>query len=225
MTLTLPPKIISSGQPRVTLIKICGVSTPEAIEVAAQEGANGIGFVRAKNSPRYVDLETSKALLAQTPSTLTSVAVYVDAPSEEIAKLPVDAIQLHGQESESVIASLSAQLPETIVIRGFPFSRSHLNRWQEHPGIHAVLVDGASAGGGASFNYQPLVDIRHTLTSPLILAGGLTPDNVGDVITLLRPWAVDISSGVESAPGVKDHGAIRAFCQAVQAADRIRSHD
>ncbi len=223
MTMTPNQVPLTAQEPLTTRIKICGVSTPEAIQVAAEAGANGIGFVRAKGSSRYIDYEQASALLKHVPDGLTSVAVYVNAPLEEVMALKANAIQLHGQEDEIMIESIKANMPETFVIRGFPFSRPHLNRWQETPGIHAVLVDGQSAGSGRGFDYEPLMNIRHTMTHPLIVAGGLTPDNVGDAITLLQPWAVDVSSGVESAPGVKDHGAIRAFCQAVREADQIRT--
>lgn len=225
MTLELhQPDIPPSTHP-TTRIKICGVSRTDDIDVAAEAGANGVGFVRAKKSARYIEFEQARILLEHMPSELTSVAVYVDAPTDEIIRLRTDAVQLHGQEDEETVQLITDHMPQALVIKGFPFSRPHLNRWQETAGVHAVLVDGRSAGGGMGFDYEPLVNVRHTLTRPLILAGGLTPDNVGDAITLIRPYAVDVSSGVESEPGVKDHGAIRAFCQAVREADQLRYND
>ena len=225
MTLELPDPAVPPATHPSTRIKICGVSEIDDLTVVAEAGANGVGFVRAKGSPRYIDFETASALLAEVPSEVTSVAVYVDALTDEVVRLRTDAVQLHGQEDEATVQAIAQQMPDTLVIRGFPFSRPHLNRWQETPGVHAILVDGRSAGGGMSFDYEPLANIRHMVTRPLILAGGLTPDNVGDAITLLRPYAVDVSSGVESKPGVKDHGAIKAFCQAVRDADRLRYND
>ena len=123
-------------------------------------------------------------------------------------------MQLHGRETEEVVAR--APRP---VIRGFGFDAEEVRRWEACPHVAALLIDGPAAGSGAAFDHHALAALRTELRKPVILAGGLTPENVADAIRVVRPDAVDVSSGVESSPGVKDPERIRAFCAAVRAAE------
>ena len=120
--------------------------------------------------------------------------------------------QLHGQEDETTVAEFARTRH---IIRGFRFDPVEVKRWNDCPGIEILLVDGATGGTGEAFCHEALAEMMPQIEKPVILAGGLTADNVGQAIRTLRPYAVDVSTGVESVPGVKDKTLIREFCLAV----------
>jgi phosphoribosylanthranilate isomerase len=122
--------------------------------------------------------------------------------------------QLHGDVDPHFVAALGRP-----VIRAIAFDADDIERWDGAAGVRALLVDGPDSGSGRGFDHVPLATMRDRIRLPLLLAGGLTADNVGDAIRAVRPYAVDVSSGVETAPGEKCPALIRAFCAAVQAAD------
>jgi len=200
---------------RRTRIKICGITTPEAATAAVDAGADAIGLVFAQGSPRCIDAPTATRLLEMIPPLVITVGVYRDLrPDSDPMTDRVGMLQLHGGEDETLIAGLAEP-----VIRGFPFSPEAIARWDACPNVAALLVDGPRGGTGEVFDHRSLAALANTITRPVFLAGGLTPDNVGDAIRVVRPYAVDVSSGVESAPGVKDPSLIAAFCDAVRRAD------
>ncbi|MEE2906479.1 MAG: N-(5'-phosphoribosyl)anthranilate isomerase, partial [Planctomycetota bacterium] len=123
-------------------------------------------------------------------------------------------IQLHGEETEAIAAQ--ARGP---VVRGFSFSPEAVRRWNACPHVELLLIDGPGKGAGRTFDHDQLLELQHEITKPIVLAGGLDPDTVGEAIAAIRPWGVDVSSGVESGRGIKDPARIRAFCEAVRAAD------
>ncbi|MCP3902094.1 MAG: phosphoribosylanthranilate isomerase [Planctomycetes bacterium] len=200
---------------RPTRIKICGVTTREAARAAAAAGADAIGLVFASGSPRGLDADTAAALLESIPPLVTTVGVYRDLRPESDPMIGrVDVLQLHGDEDEALIAGLARP-----VIRGFPFSPEAVARWDACPNVSALLVDGPRGGAGETFDHGALAALAERITRPVVLAGGLTPENVGEAIRTVRPYAVDVSSGVERAPGIKDPELIAAFCVAVRQAD------
>ncbi|MBT8486917.1 MAG: phosphoribosylanthranilate isomerase [Phycisphaerales bacterium] len=201
---------------RRTRIKICGLTTPAAATAAVDAGADAVGLVFASGSPRCIDAKTAAAIRSSIPIFVRTVCVYRDAPIEDIAATrgPADLLQLHGDEDDAYLRRLGEP-----VIRGFAYEPDALRRWDECPGVAALLVDGVTPGGGAAFDHDAITPRASTLSKPLILAGGLTPENVGVAVQRVRPFAVDVSSGVESSPGVKDPGRIAAFCDAVRRAD------
>jgi phosphoribosylanthranilate isomerase len=126
-------------------------------------------------------------------------------------------VQLHGDEDANAVRTLAAHYN---IIRGIPFEKDEVRRWDQNLNVDLLLVDGSSGGRGTTFAWTELRVMRTSLEKPLVVAGGLTPDNVRDAIRILRPYAVDVSSGVESAlPGRMDAARVHAFCRAVRAAD------
>ena len=202
------------------MIKICGIGTMADAEAAALAGADMIGLVRAPGSPRELELASAKKIAAKAPEGLQTVGVYVDPSHQDVEDLPSDWIQLHGEETAEEVTAIS-RLSGRKVIRGFHFQPQACQLWDAHPHVAALLLDGPSAGSGESFDHGILAEVMGTLKKPIILAGGLDPENVAESIRLMRPWGVDVSSGVESKPGTKDHGRIAAFCQAVRNAEQL----
>ncbi len=201
-----------------TRIKICGIRDFDAACWAIEAGADAIGLVFVESSPRHVDVGRAAQIAAGLPPFVQSVMLTVDMAPGRVVRLAEEVapnwVQAHGGESEGHLAQL--ELP---LIRGFRFSPEALRRWNACEHVDALLVDGSSGGEGQTFDWSELAGLMDEIEKPLILAGGLTPDNVGDAIAAVRPWAVDVSSGVESKRGVKDEGLIHAFCDAVRAAD------
>ena len=196
-----------------TRIKICGIRDPDMAAVAVEAGASAIGLVRHEPSPRHVDQETANRIRNSLPQDVPAVNVVVD-PADDLLERLEGWIQLHGQETEEVVASAPGP-----VIRGFAFSPGEVMRWDACPDVQLLLLDGPGKGAGVGFDHEALLAIQDQVTTPIVIAGGLCPDTVGQVVSSLRPWGVDVSSGVESERGVKDPGRIRAFCEAVRAAE------
>ncbi|MEO7055837.1 MAG: phosphoribosylanthranilate isomerase [Caldimonas sp.] len=204
-----------------TRIKICGLSQPADIDAAADAGADAVGFVFYPDSPRHVTLERAVELVRWLPPFLTPVGLFVDASRTEI-EAALDAIpnlllQFHGDESVTECASY-----------GRPYMRAArmtqgldlLDFARRFGGAQALVLDAHAPGYGGSgkvFNWSlvPAGVARRRL----VLSGGLHAANVAAGMAQLRPWAVDVSSGVESLRGVKDPLAIRRFCDAVRDAD------
>lgn len=207
-----------------TRVKICGLSTPETVAAAVAAGAAYLGFVFFAKSPRNVSLDTACALAAEVPPGVAKVALVVnpdDALLDEIAaRMPVDMIQLHGKESPARVGEIRARLGLPVMKAVGIASTDDLAALDAYEAVaDQILVDAkppkdaALPGGmGVPFDWQLLTG-RH-FQRPWVLAGGLTPKNVGLAIRLTGARQVDVSSGVESAPGVKDVALIRAFIKA-----------
>jgi phosphoribosylanthranilate isomerase len=217
-----PSQLISANNPARTRIKICGVTSVEIALAAAEAGADAIGLVRVPDSPRYVEAERATEIMLALPPLVAAVGVYrdnylslrndSDAWEDEP---PVDWVQLHGDEDEACCEQITST-----VIRAIPLNEQQIRRWDRCDYVDALLIEGnAPPGSGGVWDYSRLACIMQSLTKPVFLAGGLTPDNVGEAIRTVRPYAVDVSSGVESSRGVKDPALIRAFCDEVRAAD------
>ncbi len=198
-----------------TRIKICGIRDHETAAAAVEAGAHAIGCVMAPGSPRTVSASMAMELGERLPDRATIVGVFVDADVEGTL-LPWQPrwTQLHGREDASIPGML-----EGPVIRAIPFDPDAIRHWDGHPRVDRLLVDSDRPGSGIPFDHDAFHALRGTLTTPLILAGGLSPETVGDAIERFAPWGVDVSSAVESSPGIKDTGLIRAFCEAVKDAD------
>ncbi len=208
-----------------TQIKICGLSTPETMDAAIDAGATHVGLVQYEKSPRHVPLEDAAKLRARVPATVKVVMVTVAMTGEELARAFVaikpDIVQFHGSETIDWMAAQRQNLKiETWRAVGL---RDHgsLERSRRFVGVcDRVLFDAPAkslpGGNGVSFQWD-LLD-GWTPFIPWGLAGGLNPENVADAISRTGAPLVDASSGLESAPGVKDAGRIRAFCEAVRSA-------
>jgi len=192
-------------------IKICGLRTERGVDAAVGCGADAVGFVFVDGSPRYVTRVEADRLCGLLPPGVLPVAVvqnhgdlqsFVDWPGW---------LQLCGEEDQRHIAA--APCP---VIRALEWSDDSIRRWDASWDVSALLVDGSRGGLGTSFDHEPLASIMPSLGHPVIVAGGLDPTNVAAAIATLRPFGVDVSSGVESARGEKSPDLIRAFCTAAR---------
>lgn len=210
-----------------TRIKICGIQDSDTALAALDSGADAIGLVFVEKSPRYITLEQAKAITAALPDDTVTVGLFVDAPGETMKQIMDDAnltvAQLHGHESIDDLDPLFGYP----AWKALPFDESFqhtASTWDHDPRIEALLIDtpptGELTGGsGIAFDWTGLAKVKDHFAKPIILAGGLTPDNVGDAIRTVQPYAVDVSSGVESSRGVKDIDLIKAFCEAVKQTD------
>jgi phosphoribosylanthranilate isomerase len=207
----------------MTRIKICGVRTPAEMAFATECGADAVGLNFYPKSPRYLDPRSAAEIIRALPSFAAPVGVFVATPIRQATavafQLGLRAIQTYETTSEDTFPF--AHVPAFRVK-----DRSSLDAIRQYAATHrpsAVLVDafveGEMGGTGVRAPWDLLVGFDPGV--PLILAGGLTPDNVADAIRTIRPWGVDVASGVESSPGVKDPGKVRAFCAAVRAVDTL----
>ena len=203
-----------------TRIKICGLSRDEDIDVAAEAGADAVGFVFYPKSPRLVTIDQAARLAQRLPPFITPVALFVNAEASQIdavcAAIPNLLLQFHGDESPAECSRYRRPyLRAARVTAGFDL----LDFASRYPDASGLLLDAfvdGFGGGGKVFDWSLVPPGAH---HQLVLSGGLTRANVTDGIAQVRPWAVDVSSGVESARGIKSAELIRRFCQAVRAAD------
>jgi phosphoribosylanthranilate isomerase len=206
-------------------VKICGVRTPAIIETAAAEGADYVGFVLFERSPRYVEVEEARALAAIARGKIGTVAVVVDpddALIEAIAdRVKPDLMQLHGKETPDRVTEIKARTGLPVMKAISVAEASDVARAEAYAGIADLILFDAKAapdatrpgGFGESFDWALL----HGAKSPFALSGGLTPDNVGEAVRITGASLVDVSSGVESEPGVKNADLVRSFIRAAKA--------
>lgn len=209
-----------------TRIKICGVRDLPGALAAAEAGADAVGFVFVPASIRNITPADALEIALVLPPMITKVALLVDPAPDDAARLaaefPLDAIQLHGSEDERAVADVREAVgcPVYKAVRYDPDSiGDELRRWEAVPEVDAILVDGSAGGQGTAFDWAGLARAAAGVEAPIVLAGGLTPDNVADAIAAAHPFAVDVSSGVEKPRGVKDPALIARFARAVHRAD------
>ncbi|AMM30895.1 N-(5'-phosphoribosyl)anthranilate isomerase [Sinomonas atrocyanea] len=203
-------------------VKICGLSTPEAVEAAVESGADAVGFVLAPGSPRTVGAALAARLVAAARDAaaragreIETVAVVRDQTLEEVAALAreagVDTVQLHGDEPDATADALRGAGFRVIrALSAGEYTRRTATGWSSPD---RLLLDAAVPGSGERFSDD---ELGAPPAGFWALAGGLSPQNVGEAVAALRPGGVDVSSGVESSRGVKDLGLIRAFLQAAR---------
>jgi phosphoribosylanthranilate isomerase len=204
-----------------TRIKICGLTRAADVTAAVEAGADAVGFVLYERSPRHVSLDQALSLAALLPPFVTPVCLFVNAASgfvaEVLAQLPHALAQFHGDETPADCALYRRPyLRAARMASGFPL----LDFAAAHAGATGLVLDAfveGFGGGGKAFDWS-LIPAHVPL--PVVLSGGLNAANVAEAIARVRPWAVDVSSGVEFAKGLKDAGAMRRFCDAVRDADR-----
>jgi len=204
-----------------TRIKICGVTRHEDAQQAAYLGADAIGLVFYPHSPRLVTVEQACAIVRDLPPFVSRVALFVDAAPEEIhyvlERVPIDYLQFHGKEPPQFCAQFKQPFLKVLRMRS---GLDVIDYAADYSEAAALLLDtfqdGVPGGTGQTFDWT---DVPGTLQKPLLLAGGLTAANVADAIRTVRPYAVDVSGGVEASPGIKDAGKMAAFIQAVRSVD------
>lgn len=208
-----------------TRVKICGITRLQDALVATQAGADALGFVFYPPSPRAVDADTAGSIVRRLPAFVSATGLFVNATVDEVQqvldRVPLDLLQFHGDETPEYCES---------------FARPYIKALRMEPGVdiaaaarsyesaRGILLDawvpGIPGGTGQMFDWDTIPD---TLAKPLILAGGLTVDNVKLAIEQVRPWAVDVSGGVEAGRGIKDAVKVRAFmCQVNRLAGQDR---
>lgn len=215
---------------RHTRIKICGLTRPEDVMAAVEAGADALGFVFYSKSPRYVTMETARKLIAAVPPFVAKVGLFVNAPCEEVVETAVSAglslLQFHGDETAEACAAAAeaARLP---FIRAFRVGADTLpqdlvqceKQYRAATSrFSGLLLDSRSeayGGTGKVFNWSL---VSKEIAHRVVLSGGLNVQNVAGAIRQVQPYAVDVSSGVESSRGIKDAGLIRAFVHAVNMA-------
>lgn len=200
--------------------KICGITRIEDALAAAEVGADAIGLVFYAKSPRAVDVRQARAIIAELPPFVTTVGLFVNASRCELNEIlevvPLDLLQFHGDETPADCEGYHRPWIKALRVR--PGDDLHA-ACQHYAGARGILLDtyvpGVPGGTGEAFDWSL---VPASLSKPIILAGGLSADNVGQAIAQVRPYAVDVSGGVEQAKGIKDAAKIEAFMRAVKQA-------
>ena len=207
---------VEDGQLAVR-VKICGITSVEDALAAVEAGADALGFVFAP-SPRQVQPDQVRVILREVPPFVTTVGLVVDQdPRPILEQCALDVIQFHGAETATEIASWGRRALKAFRLR----SVADLEPLSQYETVAAFLLDayvpGVAGGTGHRFPWSLAVEARR-FGKPIIVAGGLTPENVAECVRQTAPYGVDVSSGVESAPGKKDAAKVRDFIQAAKGA-------
>ncbi|WP_126444698.1 phosphoribosylanthranilate isomerase [Sulfuricystis multivorans] len=203
-----------------TRVKICGITREEDLAAVVAAGADAVGFVFYPPSPRHLPVETAARLSRLVPPFVTRVGLFVNAEPalvrETLAQVPLDLLQFHGDEDAAYCQQFAR--PYLKAVRVKP-EVDLLEFAGAFPTAQGLLLDAWSSGYGGSGQTFDWSLIPENLPLPIILSGGLHAGNVGDALVRIRPWAVDVSSGVERSKGIKDATKIAAFMAAVRMAD------
>jgi len=218
----------------MTWVKICGMTNLEDALVAVDAGADAVGFVFYEKSPRYVTVERAREISSRLPENVETVGVFINDREDSICAV-VDAagitgVQMHGDNEDPHVADLVvARRPHIKVMAAISMSRPNPQRWAMmwHPdSVRAFLLDSGNAskfgGTGNTFDWNAAVPVLNDIKrlGKVVAAGGLSPTNVEEAAEVLKPWGVDVVSGVEASPGKKDPEKVRAFVRAVREMDR-----
>jgi phosphoribosylanthranilate isomerase len=204
-----------------TAVKICGITRVEDGLAAAHAGAHAVGLVFHRASARCVDIGRARAIVERLPPFVTAVGLFVDPQPDDVARVlrevQLNLLQFHGDEAPELCARFGLPYLKACRVAGGTdlLQYAALHRSAKGLLLDAYVTD-AHGGTGRSFDWSM---IPRDLPLPVVLAGGLTSSNVGEAIRVVRPWAVDVSSGVEREPGVKDAAKIAAFMRGVRDAD------
>ena len=200
------------------LVKICGITRLEDAAAAVAAGAGAVGFIFWPKSPRFVDPHRARRIAASLPPFVTAVGVFVNQPLAYVngvaSLVRLGVVQLHGDESPDFAAAVSHPVMKAIS------GSADLRAWPTRVRLLLDVHDPAARGGtGRTVDWTSAAEMA--AQREILLAGGLTPDNVADAIARVRPFGIDVSSGVERAPGIKDHRRLRALFEAVHDAGHI----
>ena len=205
----------------MTRVKICGITSVEDALAAVEAGADALGFVFVPGTSRVVDPDVVEGIVKELPPLVTTVGVFVDQPLEDILRIasrsPLQVIQLHGRESEAFSRSVPLPVIKAIRVRDVR-DLAPVATYPARAFLLDAFVEGQAGGTGTSISWDVARQVKSKV--PIILAGGLRPESVAQAVRIVRPYAVDVSSGVERSPGRKDHKKVREFIAAVREADR-----
>lgn len=198
--------------------KICGITRIEDALAAVEAGADAIGLVFYAKSPRAVNVQQARAIIAALPPFVTTVGLFVNASRCELGEIldavPLDLLQFHGDETPADCEGYHRPYIKALRVKAGDDIAAGCKAYAGASGILLdTYVEGVPGGTGEAFDWSL---VPQGLSKPIILAGGLTAGNVAEAIARVRPYAVDVSGGVEQSKGIKDHGKIRAFMQAVR---------
>jgi phosphoribosylanthranilate isomerase len=204
-----------------TAVKICGITRVEDAEAAARLGAHGLGFVFYAPSPRHIEVARAAEIVNALPPFVTAVGLFVNPSPRDVDSVletvPLNLLQFHGDEAPAFCAQFGLRYIKALRVRP---GLDLLQYAEVYAGARGLLLDafvaGTHGGTGTAFDWSL---IPRQLPLPVVLSGGLNPDNVAAAIRMVAPWAVDVSSGVESAPGIKDTGKMARFMKEVRSAD------
>ena len=203
-------------------VKICGMTNLKDVKVAVDGGVDAVGFIFYKKSPRSVTMQAVRKIVLELPPFVDSVGVFVNETAEQINKIAdrcnLDRVQLHGNESPTFCKKIRRRVIKAIRVKDI----QSLKKLSDYP-VSSFLLDTFSedqyGGTGKVFDWNLAYPAKRY--GPIILAGGLTPNNVRQVIQRIQPYGVDVCSGVESQPGIKDHKKMKAFLKNVKAERKI----
>lgn len=194
-------------------VKICGITNLDDALAAVDAGADALGFnfaEEAKAKQRYISPRDADRIMEKLPPFIVTVAVFVNPTAAELNQCVMDRFQFHGEESEEFVGSYGERAIKALRM-GPDFTPALANRYS----VGAILLDAydpnARGGTGKTVDWQRAREATARIDTPVILAGGLTPENVAEAVRMVRPYGVDVSGGVEKEPGKKDHGKIRRF--------------
>jgi phosphoribosylanthranilate isomerase len=198
------------------IIKICGLTRDEDVKSAIAAGADAVGFVFTR-SPRRINIDTAIRLAGHVPGHVLCVGLFLDQDQSEVSRVvnsvPLDVLQFHGSETEQECCIYGLPWLKAVAMESAESARQ---AEKDYPAAMGLLLDshrrGERGGSGKMFDWS----LSRPLAKPVWLAGGLNADNVGQAIRMVKPYAVDVSSGVESAPGIKDAARMTDFIKAVK---------
>ncbi len=209
------------NHPKMVRIKICGFTDPEQACLACEAGADAIGFVFAPKSPRLISKEDARQIIKKLPPLIQTVGVFVDESADTIRQVlnfcGLDLVQFHGSEPPGFCKLFAPRAIKALRVK----NETVLDEISDYRGtVRGILLDAwsrkAQGGTGKVFDWEIARQAVLSADMPVILAGGLSVDNASEAVRLVRPWGVDVSSGVESSPGVKDIEKVRRFVNTVR---------
>jgi phosphoribosylanthranilate isomerase len=211
--------VVSEKQVKV---KVCGMTSLKDALVAVEGGADAVGFIFYKKSPRSVTMKTVREIVLELPPFVDTVGVFVDETAEQINKIAdycnLDIIQLHGDESPTFCKKIRRKVIKAFRIKDMQ-SVKKLSSFQVSGFLLDTYLENLHGGTGKVFDWNLALPAKKF--GPVIMAGGLTPNNVQQAVRQIRPYGVDVCSGVESEPGIKDHKKVRAFLNNAKAGRKI----
>ena len=194
-------------------VKICGITNTEDALVAVEAGADAIGFIFVPNTPRFIEVAAAREIAGGVPERVKKVGVFVDEPVEAVNRLarevPLDLVQLHGSMSPEAAALVEVPFVKVVRVSG-AIDVEQLKAYKARAYLLDTYVEGAHGGTGKTFDWDLALPVV-AAGLPVLLSGGLTPENAAEAVQRVRPFGVDVSSGVEASPGKKDHAKVRAF--------------
>lgn len=205
----------------MTRVKICGITSLEDAAAAVEAGADALGFVFVPGTPRLIRPEAAARIVGEVPPFVTTVGVFVNQPLAELLRIAgrcrLQAAQLHGEEPAEYSRQIPVRVIKAIRVRG-PADLRPMAAYPAHAFLLDAFVEGQMGGTGTCISWELARQAKGRV--PIILSGGLRPETVGEAVRVVRPYAVDVSSGVEKSPGRKDREKVREFIAAVREADR-----